>query len=84
MQSIFLCGAWVLLGIASSIMQLVLGHIPVLGVVVGLLLGLVWLVLGLGGFVVYLITIIKAFSGVEWEIPFLGPMARKQLASSNI
>ena len=38
----------------------------------------------LGSVVVWVITIIKAFSNVEWEIPYLGKLARKQLATQTL
>ena len=82
MQSIYFSGAWIVLGIASQILGLILGHIPLIGVLALLIIGLAWMVLGIGGFVIYVITIVKAFSGVEWEIPYIGAMARKQLGSS--
>jgi uncharacterized membrane protein len=46
--------------------------------------GLAGLVLGLGLVVLWVVTIVKAFSKVEWEIPYLGKLARKQLAGEKL
>ena len=84
MQSVFFGGVVVAYSIVSQIAALVLAHIPVLGWLVILLLGFVGMVVGLASLVIWVITIIKAFSSVEWEIPFLGKLARKQLAGQQI
>ena len=34
--------------------------------------------------VVFVVAVIKAFSGVRWEIPYIGPMARKQTGETTI
>jgi uncharacterized membrane protein len=36
----------------------------------------------LGLFVIMIIAMIKAFSGVRWDIPYIGPMARKQVGEA--
>ncbi|MGB8355480.1 MAG: hypothetical protein WCD79_16400 [Chthoniobacteraceae bacterium] len=84
MQSIFLGGASLCIGFVLTVFSVIFSHIPILGWIVLLMVGIVNLLIGIGFFVVYIITIIKAFTGVEWEIPFLGPLARKQLKTSPI
>ena len=78
MQSIIFGAAWFLFNILSQIMHAILRAIPGLG---GLLAGL-WALAGalvqIGFLVVLIIAIVKAFSGVRWDIPWVGPMARKQ------
>jgi uncharacterized membrane protein len=32
--------------------------------------------------VIMIITIVKAFMGVRWDIPYIGPIARKQVEGS--
>ena len=81
MQSVFLGGAIIAASIAVRILSMIFLHIPLLGWLVALLLNILFLVVWLGWFVVYVIAIVKAFSNQEWEIPVLGPLARKQLAS---
>ena len=78
MQSIIFGAAWFLFNILSQIMHAILRAIPGLG---GLLAGLWALAAALaqiGFLVVLIIAIVKAFSGVRWDIPWVGPMARKQ------
>ena len=41
--------------------------------------GLIWALVTIGFLVVFLIAVIKAFSGVRWDIPYIGPMARNQV-----
>lgn len=79
MQSIIFGGAWFLLSIVLKVMMTVLQVIPVIGWFFVILLGIVW-VLGWCAFlVIFLITVIKAFSGTRWEIPYIGPLAQKQM-----
>ncbi len=40
--------------------------------------------LGLVGFVLWLVLIIKAYKGEEWEVPELGKLARQLLKQSKI
>jgi uncharacterized membrane protein len=37
------------------------------------------MVFNIGALIVLIITILKAFSGVRWDIPWIGPIARKQV-----
>jgi len=32
--------------------------------------------------VIMIIAMVKAFSGVRWDIPFVGPIARKQMGET--
>jgi len=84
MQSVFLGGLCICLWFVFMVFLTIFMHIPLLGWLVALLGTFLYAVVGLGFFVVYVVTIIKAFSGVEWEIPFLGQLARKQLKTSPI
>ncbi len=84
MQSVFFGGVMLALSIVSRIAGLVLGNIWVLGKIIIFLLGILGMVLGLAFLVVWIITIIKALSNVEWEIPILGKLARKQLAGEKL
>ncbi|MDB6154593.1 MAG: rane protein [Chthoniobacteraceae bacterium] len=69
-------GAAVLFPIAHFI----LAHLPLIGGLMAFLLWLLYLFFEIAWVVVYLMTIIKAFSGREWELPWLGRLARQQLA----
>jgi uncharacterized membrane protein len=83
MQSVFLGGLNFAFYIFVRIAGFILAQIPVIGKIVLLLLGLLSAVVGLGVLVLWVILIIKAFSGKEWEIPYLGALARKQLESGK-
>jgi uncharacterized membrane protein len=79
MQSIVFGVAWVVLWIALTILSGVLAVIPILGWLIGAVL---WLAIGLGGFVAWVLLMYKAFQGQEWELPWIGQLARKQLGTS--
>ena len=75
MQSTVVSVAWIAVSIALSFFT----AIPVLGWIVGIL---TTFVLGLAGFVLWLFCMWQAFVGNEWEIPVVGPFARKQLGGT--
>lgn len=75
MQSTVLSIAWIIVSVCLSFFTAV----PVLGWIVGLL---TTLVLGLAGFILWLVLMWKAFQGEEWELPIVGPFARKQLGAA--
>ncbi|MDR3403569.1 MAG: hypothetical protein P4L99_13810 [Chthoniobacter sp.] len=76
MQSVFLGGIWIGLSIGLSIAYAILHGVPL----VGTLLWLASLFVRLAIFVGWVVLVIKAFGGKEWEIPYLGKLARQQLA----
>jgi uncharacterized membrane protein len=84
MQSIFFGGASVAFSVACRLMQLIFGHIPIVGLIVSVFVGLIAFAFGVAWLVIYIVTLVKSFSGVEWEIPYLGTLARKQLASRAV
>jgi hypothetical protein len=53
--------------------------VPLVGWIVGILTSLV---LGLGGFILWICLMWQAFQGKEWELPVIGAFARKQLAGT--
>ena len=66
-QSIFLAGVWICVWIINS----VLAVIPFIGWAIALFLGL-------GMFVLWLVTMIQAFQGKRFVIPVIGNFAAKQ------
>src|SRR6266478_8965400 len=78
MQSIILGIAWLLFQIVWKICWFILTPIPALGWVFALLLWAIWTIVSLCFLIVLIIAIVKAFSGVRWDIPWVGPVARKQ------
>lgn len=69
-QCIFLAIAWTVLWMALSIFV----HIPVLG----WLSVLIWPLVGLGGFILWIVLLLKANQGQMYKLPFIGDMAEKQ------
>jgi uncharacterized membrane protein len=78
MQSIILGIAWILLMIACGILAGVFGSIPKIGDDLRNVWGFLAQLIHLAVFVIMVITMVKAFTGVRWEIPYIGPMARRQ------
>ena len=78
MQSIIFGGIWFLFNIISHIISAILWSIPVVNVFFGPLWAFVSAIVQLGLLVIMVIAMVKAFSGVRWDIPLVGPMARKQ------
>ena len=79
MQSIIFGGAWVLFAFVYGIAHAILTPIPAIGLIFAVILWIAWALISIAFLVVFIISIIKAFTGVRWEIPYIGPMARKQV-----
>lgn len=80
----------VLLGVVSfagaivfAVAYFVLGQMPIIGGVMRFTLGVLQWAFQIAWFVAYVVSIVKAFSGQEWEIPWLGKIARQQLLRMN-
>ena len=69
-QCLFFAVAWTILWIALSIFA----HIPFLG----WLSILIWPLIGLAGFILWIILILKANQNQMWKLPVIGDMAEKQ------
>ena len=69
-QCIFAAVAWTCLWVALSIVA----HIPVFG----WLTILIWPLISLGGFVVWIILVLKAYQNQMFKLPVIGDMAEKQ------
>jgi uncharacterized membrane protein len=78
MQSIVFGAAWFLFNIVSAVVHLIFSNVPMIGVFLVLLWGIINMVVQIAFLIVWIIATIKAFTNVRWEIPYLGPMARKQ------
>jgi uncharacterized membrane protein len=83
MQSIIFGGAWFFFNIVSAVVHLICLSLPGLGGFFSVLWGLVAFVIHLAFLIVWIIVTIKAFTNVRWEIPYLGPMARKQFDGAS-
>lgn len=82
MQSIIFGGVWFLFNLASWILHVIFAVIPVIGWALAGLWIFVSALVHLGLFVIMIIAMVKAFSGVRWDIPYIGPMARKQVGEA--
>jgi uncharacterized membrane protein len=77
MQSIIFGGVWVVFNIISRIVFAIFSSIPALGSLLVFLWAIIQALIHLAFLVIMVIAMIKAFSGSRWEIPYVGPMARK-------
>jgi uncharacterized membrane protein len=78
MQSIIFGGAWLLFNILSEILHAIFWSMPAIGHLLAGLWALFSALVQIVFLIVLIIAIVKAFSGVRWDIPWVGPMARKQ------
>lgn len=69
-QCLFFAVAWTVLWIALSIFA----HIPVLG----WLSILIWPLVGLAGFIIWIVLLLKANQGKMYKLPVIGDLAEKQ------
>jgi uncharacterized membrane protein len=82
MQSIIFGGVWFLFNLASMILHWIFSVVPLAGPIFGLLWAFVSALVHLGLLVIMIIAMVKAFSGVRWDIPYIGPIARKQMGQA--
>ncbi len=83
MQSIIFGGAWIMFNIVYRIIVAVFASIPAIGGIFILLFGLIWAVVTIGLLIIFIITVVKAFTGVRWDIPYIGPIARNQVDGTS-
>ncbi len=79
MQSIILGLGWLVFVIVWGVVHAILTPIPAVGGIFGFLLWVLWAVASIAILIVWLVAMFKAFTGVRWDIPYIGPMARKQV-----
>ncbi|HUP01793.1 MAG TPA: DUF4870 domain-containing protein [Gemmatimonadota bacterium] len=79
-QSIVFGVAWIVLWIVFSVLSMVLSTIPILGWIITLL---IWVVLFIGGLVLWVICLIKGYSGEIWRMPFLAQYADRIYGSGS-
>jgi len=78
MQSIIFGGAWLLFNIVSRILFLILWSIPAIGGILVFFWGIIQALVHIAFLVVWIVATVKAFTGVRWDIPYVGPVARRQ------
>jgi uncharacterized membrane protein len=74
-QSLFFNLAWVVLIIGMMIVGFILALIPVVGWILDILL---WLAIGLGGFVLWVYTMYQAYNEKKFMLPVIGKLAEQQ------
>src|SRR5207249_1661090 len=79
MQSIIFGGAWILCWIVYLVAHTILGSIPAIGLFFAIILGIAWALISVACLVIWIVTMVKAFTNVRWEIPYIGPIARQQM-----
>jgi len=84
MQSIVLGGIWLIFNIIFAIVYFIFSHLPIIGLFLSILWNVIGMLIHLAFVIVWLIATIKAFTNVRWEIPYIGPVARKQFPNAAV
>jgi uncharacterized membrane protein len=82
MQSIIFGGAWILFDIASKILFAIFGSIPAIGGILVFFWAIIQALIHIAFLVIWIIAMVKAFTNVRWDIPYVGPIARKQVETA--
>ena len=82
MQSIVFGLAWFLFNIISAIVHAIFGAIPGIGGILVFFWAIIAAIVHIGFVVLWIIVTVKAFTGARWDIPYVGPIARKQVGQS--
>jgi uncharacterized membrane protein len=69
-QSIFFAVAWIIFWIGTTILDVIPGLIFIMLPI--------HLIVGLGGFILWIVMLIKANQGQMWKLPVIGDLAEKQ------
>ncbi|MBW3660301.1 MAG: DUF4870 domain-containing protein [Gemmatimonadetes bacterium] len=77
-QSIVFSIAWIVVWVVLGVLGIVLGQISW---TLGNLFGIVSLLVWLGLFIVWIVLLIKGYSGEKWKLPVLGDIAERMAAS---
>jgi uncharacterized membrane protein len=78
-QSLFFNIAWIVVWVGFSIVSGILSAaVPLLGLLISAVL---WLGIGLGGFVLWIMCLLKANKGERWQLPVVGKIAEQQAGS---
>src|SRR5215467_2691893 len=79
MQSIIFGVAWIIFDVISKILFAVFGSIPAIGGILIFFWAIIAALIHIAFLVVWIIAMVKAFTNARWEIPYIGPIARKQI-----
>src|SRR5467141_588131 len=83
MQSIVFGLAWFLFNVVSAIVHAIFFAIPGIGGILVFFWAIIAAIIHIGFVVLWIIATVKAFTGARWEIPYVGPMARKQVGETS-
>ena len=78
-QSIIFGCVWFLFNIVSAVVRAVFWAIPGIGGVLVFFWAIIAALVHLLFLVIMIVAMVKAFTGVRWDIPYIGPIARKQV-----
>lgn len=76
-QSTIVFGGLIALSIGAMVVQIVLGAIPFVGWVAALVVGMLSLLLIPLGFVLWILLLVKAYSGERYGLPIVGGVAER-------
>ena len=80
-QSILFSGSMIVLWIVLMILQFV---VMAISFSLGSIFSILTMLLGLGVFVVWVVLLIKGYSGTKWKLPILGDMAERMSSSQRV
>jgi uncharacterized membrane protein len=76
-QTIYFGGAWFAAFFAIGFLSLIFTHAPLVGWIFVLLFALLHFAVWLGGLVLWIIGVVKAFQGQKWEYPITSELGKK-------
>ena len=79
MQSIVFGMAWFLFNVVSAVVHAIFGAIPAIGGILVFFWAIAAAIIHMAFLVLWIIATFKAFTGIRWDIPYIGPIARKQV-----
>ncbi len=82
-QALGVSVAFIVAGVGLSLATAILGVIPVVGWIVTIPLVLASMLLGLGGFLLWIYLMLQALGGKEWEVPYIGERSREMLLEGS-
>jgi uncharacterized membrane protein len=68
---------FIVLSLFIGILSAIISHIPVINIIWGIMVTLLYPLLSLAIFIIWILGLIKAFTGERWEYPFLTPIWKK-------
>ena len=76
-QAIYFGGAWIGANLAISLLSAICRHLPGIGLIAIPLFSLLSTIVQIGGLILWVLVIVKAFQGIKWEYPFISQQGKK-------